>query len=155
MVLCVNLTHVRVIWKEGTSVKKNTSIRSSSKPFSQLVISGGGPSTWCHGWGYWVLWASHEEQASKKHPSMASTLALAFGFQHYLSSCPDFSQWRTMIWKCELSKHFPPLLAFSHGVFVTAIETVRQTAPEKGHFVLWPHKQAHRVKEQQWKGFEH
>lgn len=75
----VNLTQTRFIRKEGG----NAFMRSSSKAFSPLVISGGGVghSRCCHPWA---------GGASMRHPSMAS--ASAPELQPCLRSCSDFFQ---------------------------------------------------------------
>jgi hypothetical protein len=59
-----------------------------------------------------------EQAIGKKHPSMAFASAPASRFLLCLSSCPDFLQGRTMIWKCKPNKINPSLpVLFGHGVF--------------------------------------
>lgn len=94
-VLCVNLTHIRVIREEGDSVEE----MHPCKAFFHLVVSGGGPIPWrvmptlgCWSWVLREGRASHGKQASMKHPLMASALALATRFQSRLSSFPEFHQ---------------------------------------------------------------
>ena len=70
-------------------------------------------------------WASHGEQASEEHPSMASASAPASRFLQCLSSCPDFQ------WKCQSNKPFPPQLALRLWCFIAAVETLTQTKPEE------------------------
>jgi hypothetical protein len=48
-------------------------------------------------------WASHDDQASKQHFSLAIPSASAYRFFHCLSSCPGFLQWWTESWRRKLS----------------------------------------------------
>jgi hypothetical protein len=81
---------------ENASIKLG--YRRVCKIFSQLVISGGGPThcgwfyPWAGGPGLYKKagWASHGEQASKQHPSVASISAPISRFLPYQSSYPDF-----------------------------------------------------------------
>jgi hypothetical protein len=61
-------------------------------------------------------WASHGEQVGRQDPSMVSTSAPASSCLSCLSSCHDFLQWWTKMWKCKPSYPFPSPLAFSHCV---------------------------------------
>jgi hypothetical protein len=103
----------------------NTSMRSSCKAFSQLVIKGGRARCgWSHLWsgspGFYkkANWASQRKQARRQHPSMASASAPAFKFLPYVSSCPDFLWWWKAMWKCKLNKPFPLQLASWSWCFV-------------------------------------
>ena len=90
MVLCVNFTqgsHHR----ERSFSWGNASMRSSCKALFSIRAHCG----WCHPWpgsrGFYKTagWASHEEQASKQHSSMASASAPASWFWPCWSSCPE------------------------------------------------------------------
>jgi hypothetical protein len=103
----------------------NTSMRSSCKAFSQLVIkSGRAHYGLCHPWagspGFYkkTSWASQRKQASKQHPSMASVSDPASKFLPCVNSSPDFPCWWTAAWNCKLNKPFPPLLASWSWCFV-------------------------------------
>jgi hypothetical protein len=125
LVLCVSLTQARVSSERKELSWGNVSTRSSCKTFSQLgraqpIVGGAIP-------GLVVLGsiikqaeqASVNKPASKQHPSMVSASAPA---SRFLSCLPP-----VMTWKCRSNKSFPPQLAFLVMVFVTAIETIRQT----------------------------
>lgn len=107
-------------------------MRSSYKSLSQLVIIAGGPIP------SWVLWESRlskpGDRASKQHPSMASVLAPAFRFLPRLSSCLDFLQWWSTLWKCEPNKPFHPQAALGMVCHRS------KEAPTKRNMILpgWP-----------------
>jgi hypothetical protein len=61
-------------------------------------------------------WASHEEQASKQHPSIASVSAPASRFLSCLSSYPDFLLDRLKDESVSQIYPFLPNLFFGHGV---------------------------------------
>jgi hypothetical protein len=75
------LMQARVIREEGTSVKKMPPWNLALKPFLNSWSVGESPAhgKWCLPWGSSprlykkVSWASHVKQASKQHPSMASS----------------------------------------------------------------------------------
>jgi hypothetical protein len=63
------------------------------------------------GWYKKAGWASHGEQATKQHSSMASASASASRFLLCLCSCPDFPHWWSVMWSYVLKKnHFLPRL---------------------------------------------
>ena len=113
---CVSTWHSWSYHREKSFRWGNASMRSSCKSFSQLVIKAwralcGWHNLWagCLGFYKKASWASQGEQASKQHPSMASTSALAFwpAWVSVLTSFDDQQQ----CGKCKLSKSFPPQLA--------------------------------------------
>jgi hypothetical protein len=87
--------------------------------FSTSDQGRAGPAhcVWCHPWtgslGFYkkASWASQGKPANKQHPSMASESAPASKFLTCLNSNPDFLWWWTAMWRCKLSKPFPPQLA--------------------------------------------
>lgn len=63
--------------------------------------------------------------------------ALSLTFLTCLSTCPDcLKQW-TLMWKWKRNTTFPPQVAFSHTVFITAIEALTKTATVVSHKVLY------------------
>jgi hypothetical protein len=73
--------------------------------------------SWAGGPGFYKKagWASHDGQASKQNPSMASASAPASWFLHYLSSCLDIFHWWTVVWKDKPNKPFPFGYGFYHS----------------------------------------
>jgi hypothetical protein len=134
LVLCVNLTQVRVIRGRGFSWE-NASMRSRSKAFSQLVITHYG---WCLPWaagpGFYEKagWASHGKQASKQHPSPHDLcINSCLQVPNLLEFLSDFLQCWIVFWKCKSNKPFPPQLAFGLRCFVTGIKSLTKI----GHFL--------------------
>lgn len=104
-VICI-WHHLESFWKRGSpNWKKNTSTRlthgQARGTFICSVMDVRGPcSLWFVpplDWWSWVLkkagWASHEEQANKLQPAMASASALTFRSLPCVSSCTDFLLW--------------------------------------------------------------
>ena len=109
-------------------------MRSSCQAFSQLLINKESPCPW------WVVstwagvlrlykragWASHEEQASKLHSSMASVLASASRVLLWVPALTSFSNELQCGSVSKISPFLPNLLFWS-WCFVTATETLTKT----------------------------
>lgn len=129
MVLCVNLTHVRVVREEGTSIEKMPLWERT-----QHVV-GGASQVWCPEFYKKACWASQGKQVRKQHLSMASALAPSSRIQPCLSSCSDLLQWG--LWsRGKPNKPFSLQFAFWSWCFTTAIETLRQAGKALGCSVL-------------------
>ena len=76
---------------------------------AQPIVGG----TWAAGPVFYknAEWASLGEQANKQLPMVTESAPTS-----RLSFCPDFLQWRTVIWKYKPNKCLPPLVTFCHGV---------------------------------------
>jgi hypothetical protein len=61
-------------------------------------------------------WASHGEQASKKHPSMDYTSVSISRFLPYLGFSLCFPPWWTVTGMCTPTKCFSPPFAFGYGL---------------------------------------
>ena len=81
-----------------------------------------------------MFWISHGEQASKQHSSLASASAPASKFLPCFSSCPDFLQWWTTMWKYKSDKPFPFQLAFLSWCFITVVENLTKSRTRKKLF---------------------
>ena len=96
--------------------------------------------------GWWAFpefyktasWVNQRKQASKQHLSVAFVSAPASRFLPCLSSCPDFLQWWTVIWKCKVNKPFPLQVAFWPGILSPVTVCSRTVLRGLLHFLYLP-----------------
>jgi hypothetical protein len=102
-------------YRERSFSWENASMRSSSKAFSQLVIKGEGPHVGGAIPELGVLDSikkqAEQARGSKPVRNIPPMLCITFCFLTCLSSSSDFFWWWAAMWKCKLSKFFPPQLA--------------------------------------------
>ena len=131
----VNLTHSYL--KGRNFNQENILIRSGLKSIFLIIVDKEGPSpSWMvPSMGFYKKkpgWASYGKQASKQHPFMASASVPASMFLPCFSSCPDYLQWWTVLWKCKSKKPFPPPSFFWLWCIFQSNRILRQIALNSG-----------------------
>lgn len=132
VVLKVSLLQARVLGEEAASVKKMSPVIPAITHFLNFwpayYIWYQASASSSSGFYRKSGWAIHVKHTSEQLSYISSVPEPASNFQLCLSSCPDFTQWWTLlICKCRPKKCFPPKLVFWSGCSAAAIEILANT----------------------------